>query len=127
MNHRLYLEVFESHILPFIEKNQQKFLGQHVIFMQDGAQYYWHTDVKTWFTNHNIETMIWPPQSLDLNPIENFWGFMKNKVSMQNQCVASALSDMWLNLETNTHDILIRSMPKRVTFVKKNLGRNISH
>ena len=83
------LEVLENNLLPFIEKTKQKFPGKSVIFMQDGARYHWHKDVKEWFLNHDIEIMIWPPQSPDLNPIEHIWGNMKKELSMKNPYVTS--------------------------------------
>lgn len=49
--------------------------------MQDGAKHYWHADVKTWFLDHNIETMIWPSQSLDLNLVEHIWHYIKKELS----------------------------------------------
>ena len=105
MNHQLYLEVLENNLLPFIEKTKQKFPGKSVIFMHDGARYHWHKDVKEWFLNHDIEIMIWPPQSPDLNPIEHIWGNMKKELSMKNPYVTSyvemtfILSNLWFDLK----------------------------
>ena len=133
MNHQLYLEVLENNLLPFIEKTKQKFPGKSVIFMQDGARYHWHKDVKEWFLNHDIETMIWPPQSPDLNPIEHIWGNMKKELSMKNPYVTSyvemtfILSNLWFDLKQVYLNKLIESMPRRVHDVMINHGGNTSH
>ena len=33
------------------------------------------------FDDHTVTTLDWPPQSLDLNPIENLWSIIKLKRS----------------------------------------------
>jgi len=33
-----------------------------------------------WFAGNNIQVMEWPPNSLDLNPIENCWKRFKKKL-----------------------------------------------
>jgi transposase len=35
---------------------------------------------KTWFEEHGIWVMDWPPHSPDLNPIENLWHRLKLKI-----------------------------------------------
>ena len=53
-----------------------------------------------------ISTMIWPPQSPDLNPIEHIWGNMKKELSMKNPYVTSyvemtfILSNLWFDLSS---------------------------
>ena len=33
--------------------------------------------IQTYLDEKGVESMFWPPQSPDLNPIENAWGYLK--------------------------------------------------
>uniref|UniRef100_A0A3B3R1I3 Tc1-like transposase DDE domain-containing protein n=1 Tax=Paramormyrops kingsleyae TaxID=1676925 RepID=A0A3B3R1I3_9TELE len=41
----------------------------------------WVKQATSWFQSKKIDFMEWSAQSLDLNPIENLWGDIKNAVS----------------------------------------------
>ena len=81
---------------------------------------------------NNIEALEWPPQSPDLNPIENLWSFMK--YSLQDYQTGSipklkaALLELWTQ---GLHmDSLLKfsdSMPKRIKEVLDNKGGATSY
>ena len=48
--------------------------------MHDNAPIHTAAVVKEYLGTHGIEHMVWPPYSLDLNPIENIWGLMKSYI-----------------------------------------------
>ena len=50
------------------------------IFMHDKAPCHTANIVTSWFAYKGIRVMSWPGNSPDLNPIENSWNIMKNKV-----------------------------------------------
>ena len=58
------------------------YMAQHGcdVFMHDGAPCHRANIVKNWLQGRGITTMEWPGNSPDLNPIENAWHVMKNKV-----------------------------------------------
>ena len=48
------------------------------IFMHDNTPVYTAAIIQTILAELGVEVMIWPPYSLDMNPIENLWALMKS-------------------------------------------------
>lgn len=102
-------------------------------FVQDNAPCHASKKTKKWLSDHHVRTMQWPPNSPDLNPIENLWGVLKQKLlrlgSHSKPQLIENVQKMWFEDE----DIkalcatLIESMPKRVSEVLKNHGEAIHY
>src|SRR4051812_23531625 len=80
-------------------------LASDSIFMEDGAPIHTAKYSKTWHTNHGIDSMKWPAQSPDLNPIENLWQQLKTALEKRdkNKEGRVALQEEWeiANLQVN--------------------------
>ena len=70
-------------------------------------------------TRWPAELMEWPPQSPDLNPIENLWSILDNKIRKRKKQPSNTdelfliPQDEWQNLDATLLQNLVNSMPKR--------------
>ncbi|KAF0683486.1 Aste57867_24467 [Aphanomyces stellatus] len=50
------------------------------VFQQDNASIHTATTTKEFFVEQNVNVLDWPALSPDLNPIENVWGYLVQRV-----------------------------------------------
>jgi transposase len=114
-----HVDILQRYVLPALENFEGR-KDCRPFFQQDNARP--HTaKVAMQFINENrIRTMDWPPQSPDLNPIENLWAEVKKSVLRKPK--PSNLSQLDILVKQAWYDIppeycrkLIMSMPDRVT------------
>jgi hypothetical protein len=102
--------------------------GDGLLLMEDGAPVHRSNAPKEWRINNNVEKMVWPAQSPDLNPIENLWKQMKDKVQKRNKEIrkvddlAVVLKEVWAEFDEAAWNKLVDSMPERVEAVIKAKG-----
>ena len=88
-----------------------------------------------WLGEIHAEAVLWPPYSSDLNPIENIWKVMKDRIivaqpSLRTMPDSAATSDLllqtaeqvWNNLDQEVTDGLIMSFRKRLEAIKAARG-----
>lgn len=103
------------------------------ILMEDNAPIHTAKVARKWKKDMNIDCLNWPPQSPDLNPIENIWMMMKLARRKRLQFVKniSALEmhvvSEWKSLDVHKINKLIDSMPQRIKDVIKNKGYSINY
>jgi transposase len=68
----VYIEVLREYLPTSLNNNS--------IFIQDNTPIYKAYRVRTFLKDLGIEIIVWPPYSLDLNPIENLWKLLKVEI-----------------------------------------------
>ena len=77
MNAEGYVTLLENALLPFL---QLKFADKEHRFMQDNDSKHVSRRAQAFFEEHHINWWRTPPESPDLNPIENLWHELKEHI-----------------------------------------------
>ena len=94
MNAIRYTKILEAGLLPLI---QEKFEGGHR-FQQDNDPKHVSRFARNFFEEKGINWFKTPPESPDLNPIENVWGSMKQ--FLRNEYKPTNLEDLKKGIRT---------------------------
>ena len=79
MKKELYIEILEQTLLPFL---YDKFGDGNYRFMQDNDPKHVHVAYLTqaWLQENEVNWWLTPPESPDINPIENMWHELKEYI-----------------------------------------------
>lgn len=101
-------------------------LENSFIFQQDNDPKHTAKVSTKFFKDSKIKLLEWPPQSPDLNPIENLWNYLDDKVDKTNASNKTnyfkALQHAWNQIDMDYIKKLIESMPRRLEAVLKAKG-----
>jgi hypothetical protein len=122
INAAKYLEVIRDHVT----NEGIKLCGPDFIMQQDNAAIHKARIITAEFARMNRDVMEWPPQSPDLNPIENAWTNLKEAVAKTRpqsiRHLKEVIHECWNAIEPDYCRTLVRSMPKRVQNVFESNG-----
>ena len=103
------LRVLDHHMLPFWDIRR----CNH--FMQDGDPVYRSRVVKKWLKDNHVPVLECPRNSPELNPIENGWNYLKNKVqeahSINIQTLKEVLMKLWVPIYAEYFRKFVESTP----------------
>lgn len=98
------------------------------IFMHDNDPKHTAKSTVKFLQNKQIQTMKWPAQSPDMNPIENLWSYVKKQLSLSTSLPKNS-HELWERFMTVWSSIseiycrkLIESMPERINALIKAKG-----
>jgi len=113
-----------------ILKNNMK-IEDNLIFQDDNDPKHRSEVVKKWKKDNNIVSLDWPSNSPDLNPIENIWSLLKNKVkkklSKSIDEFKTNIIECWKEIDQEHINNTINSMPNRIKNVIINKGKSIDY
>jgi transposase len=124
-----YCEILEEHLFPFYS-TVKAVLDDEPLFMEDNARVHKSAATMAFKESLGIHTMEWPPQSPDLNPIENLWKLWKDRIQKtkpfpanRDELIAAAQA-AWEDLKTtDIGQSLASSIKRRVAAVKASKGQ----
>lgn len=127
INGQVYLSILQDKLPPYMR------ILNCTTFQHDGAPCRRTAPVTRWITDQGFSILgPWPGSSPDLNPIENMWMFMKQKVAEEQPTSEGSLIDaikhVWVHsINPEYCATLIRSMPGRIKSVLANKGQHTKY
>ncbi|GFW77526.1 transposable element Tcb2 transposase [Trichonephila clavipes] len=123
MDHELYVDILNSNL-----KESAKKLGLdgNFIFQQDNDPKLTARNVKMWCLFHCKQQLHTPPQSPDINVIENLWATLETavqKYQIRNKAhLKQVLQEEWDKISPDTTKKLVESVPRRLEDIIKSKG-----
>jgi len=130
-NRHKYREIRDSTVLPFAVNEFGSV--NNFILQKDNCKPHKANSIKYYLEEIGVERMTWLAQSPDLNPIENVWGLLKQKIRnlprmpRNENHLFEILSQMWNDLPQAYFAKLVESMRRRITAVQDNEGKSTKY
>ena len=130
MNSDKYIDVLQKRVVPEMAK---VFSDGSDIFQQDLAPCHTSRKVTKFFADNQIKVREWPGNSPDLNPIENLWAIIKQRLRGKDcttmQKLIEAIFQLWYRDPQIIQNCkyLVDSMPERVKQLLKSRGGHIRY
>ena len=132
LNSASYVTILSAALPQFIEDEFGDQDGDY-FFMQDNAPCHKAKSTIAWLQNQQIPLLPWPPTSPDLNPIENIWSIIDQKLTKMKISsipeMKEAIKKIWFDIEPDTWSSLVDSLAGEFGCVQKVLkvkGRSCS-
>lgn len=118
-----YCDILQETLLPYVLDGP--FADGCYLLQHNGSAVHTAPAVRALLEHRVIRKLEWPANSLDLNPIENVWAFLKERLAEKDLCGAdadslwTAISAEWeaLRVRPEVVSLLYHSMPLRMVQV----------
>ena len=122
MDRFAYVDILKTNLENYADEN----MPLNWCYQQDNDPKHTSNHAKKYFREKKINVLDWPPQSADLNPIENCWNYIGNEIRKLQigdlKQLYPKIEKLWRNLPVSYCRKLVSSMPKRCRAVIKNNG-----
>lgn len=127
MNKDKYLNILNNY--AFISGDT--LIGESFILQQDNAPCHKARLITDFLRDTGVNTLDWPPQSPDLNIIENVWSYIKGKrspcLTRTREETINEIEGLWKDISLETIQNLVKSIPRRLQSVIEVKGGYIFH
>lgn len=123
MDKMMYLNILRTNLSDCVRTLK---LSSSYKFYQDNDPKHKSYVAREWLLYNTPKTLETPPQSPDLNPIENIWKLIKQRIQKQHIYTKVALENLlkteWQNIDREYIRNLVDSVPERLRNVIKHNG-----
>ena len=116
-------EKYRQKLIRQMRPSARQLHGDNFIFQRDNDPKHTAHIGKNYLRNQQIEMLEWPPQSLDLNPMEHLWAELNRKLNkrtcQKEEELFQCLKQAWENLSKDYLRKLVENMPRRCRKVIK--------
>ncbi|RWS00061.1 hypothetical protein B4U79_19191, partial [Dinothrombium tinctorium] len=114
VNSDVYQDILGEFLLP----SMSILYPEGYVLQQDNARPHTAESTIAWLNSIKLKILKWPACSPYLNPIENLWFLIKDRLEKLERTDfstwASAITEIWDNLSHEYMESLINSMPRRI-------------
>lgn len=118
LDQHLYKNILEEDLMRSVEEYSIE--RGSMIFQQDNDPKHTAASVKEWLSSQEFKVMGWPAQSPDLNPIENMWAILKERLYRNYERPPKGMIEHWERIAETWYKItkeecqkVIDTMPDR--------------
>ena len=101
------------------------------VLEQDGATPHTSKETKEFLAENNIQILQWPPNSPDINPVENVWTILKDFVEKRNpqtkEELIAIIQESQQKIGYDVREKLMNSVSRRLALCFENEGNLVEH
>ena len=120
MNADYYIGILERNIK---QSATNLGLGRRFVMQQDNDPKHTSKKATQYLKKNNVQVLLWPPQSPDLNPIEHLWDHVKQRLKedpvRNKKLLKSKIQEIWGSIDPKVTEKLVESLPRRLEAVLK--------